>query len=142
MSGVPRRCMSGILGVRARVGRLCLGGACLNSADKEVSTVSTGCIRDERRGLRGFVAYVALLAMWASATVQPAASQERFRFESTPGRLSKNVVPSRYRLQLGLDPARDTFDGRAEIEVRVRARTDAIELHAHELQAVHAQLVS
>ena len=84
----------------------------------------------------------ALLALSMSGLAQPAGAQERFRFDTTPGRLSKDVVPVRYRLAFDLDPARDTFDGRAEIELRVRKPTDAIELHAHELQAASAQLAT
>src|SRR5262245_8928848 len=100
-----------------------------------------GCRGDRTRGVESVARWAALLALaWAAA--QPVHAQERFRFESTPGRLSKDVVPVGYQLVLDLDPARDTFDGRVEIEVRLRKPTDAIELHAHELQATRAQLVS
>ena len=92
------------------------------------------------RSARSCALAAALLALVAS--VQPAAAQERFRFDATPGRLSKDVVPVRYRLAFDVDPARDTFDGRTEIELRVRRPTAAIELHAHELQAATARLAT
>ncbi|HEU5297261.1 MAG TPA: M1 family metallopeptidase, partial [Burkholderiaceae bacterium] len=85
---------------------------------------------------------VALLALAVSGTALPASAQERFRFDATPGRLSKDAIPVHYKLAFDLDPERDTFDGRAEIELRVRRPSAAIELHAHELQAASAQLVS
>ena len=69
-----------------------------------------------------------------------ASAQPRFRFDTTPGRLSKDVLPLRYALAFDLDPARDTFEGRAEITVRVRKPVDAIEVHAHELTAIAATL--
>jgi aminopeptidase N len=83
-----------------------------------------------------------MAAALLAAALQPAPAQERFRFDATPGRLGKSVVPVRYQLAFDLDPARDTFDGRAEIELRVRRPTAAIELHAHELQGSSAQLVT
>ena len=69
-----------------------------------------------------------------------ASAQARFRFDQTPGRLSKDVLPSLVRLALDLDPGRDTFDGRVEIDLRVAKPVDAIEVHAHELTAADAWL--
>lgn len=100
-----------------------------------------GWRRDRIPRAQSMARWAAVLAL-AWVVAQPVGAQERFRFDSTPGRLSKEVVPARYKLALDLDPARDTFDGRVEIEVRLRKSTDAIELHAHELQATKAQLVT
>ncbi|MBX3606199.1 MAG: M1 family metallopeptidase [Piscinibacter sp.] len=83
-----------------------------------------------------------LVAPFMAGLAQTAVAQERFRFDATPGRLSKDVMPVRYRLAFEVDPERDTFDGHAEIELRVRRPADAIELHAHELQAASARLMS
>lgn len=69
-------------------------------------------------------------------------AQGRFQFDTAPGHLSKQVVPSRYALTLDLDPARDTFTGRASITVRVREQAPAIEVHAFELTAAGAHLVT
>ena len=69
-------------------------------------------------------------------------AQSRFQFDTAPGYLSKQVVPSRYALTLDLDPARDTFTGRARIAVRVREQAPSIELHAFELSAASARLVT
>jgi aminopeptidase N len=66
----------------------------------------------------------------------------RFDFDSTPGRLPKDVVPTHYTLRLDLDPALVTFTGRAEIDVTVRRPTTGIVLQATELDAVSVALTS
>ena len=60
-------------------------------------------------------------------------AQPRFAFDTTPGQLPKNVVPSEYRLALDLDPAKETFTGVADIVVTVRRSVDAIVLNASSL---------
>ncbi|WP_052736498.1 M1 family metallopeptidase [Aquincola tertiaricarbonis] len=69
-----------------------------------------------------------------------AVAQPRFDFAATPGRLSKQVVPTHYQLLIDADPARDGFQGEVTIRVDVRQRTDAIVLNAHQLQATGAML--
>jgi len=78
-----------------------------------------------------------LLACSLAFTV---AAQPRFDFDSSPGRLSKAVVPSRYALTLTLDPDADRFGGEAVITLRVRQPVPAIVLHAHQLVARSATL--
>lgn len=79
----------------------------------------------------------------ASLAFGPTAiAQTRFHFDSTPGHLSKQVVPLRYALTLELDPNLDSFTGQARISVRVRQPTPTIEVHAFELSARSARLVS
>lgn len=92
------------------------------------------------RTIRRLVAFALLpiAVVWFGAST--AWAQPRFRFDATPGRLSKDVVPVQVRLTLDLDPARERFDGRAEIELRLRKPVDTIELHAHELTAAGAWL--
>jgi aminopeptidase N len=68
------------------------------------------------------------------------AAQPRFAFDTAPGVLPKDVVPSRYALTFDVDPARDEFAGRASITLRVRKTVPAIVLHAHELRASSATL--
>ncbi len=65
----------------------------------------------------------------------PALAQSRFAFDSTPGVLPKDVVPSEYRLALELDPAKDSFAGVVDITLDVRRAVDAIVLNAFELTA-------
>ena len=84
----------------------------------------------------------ALVAALAMAATAAASAQARFQFDTTPGRLSKQVVPSHYTLALDLDPARDRFTGRVAIRLRVREPVAAIELHAHELEAGGARLLA
>jgi hypothetical protein len=71
-----------------------------------------------------------------------AAESARFSFDATPGALSKDVVPSRYRLAFDVDPARSTFAGETTIAIRVRKAVPAIGLHAKELEARSAVLVA
>lgn len=71
----------------------------------------------------------------------PALAQPRFDFMTTPGRLAKAVVPSRYTLELDVDPARDTFSGRVGIRLKVASSQPAIVLHANALRARRALLV-
>jgi len=71
-----------------------------------------------------------------------AQAQGRFQFDTAPGYLSKQVVPTRYALRLDLDPARSTFTGQARIALRVRAPVPVIELHAFGLSAASARLLS
>jgi aminopeptidase N len=82
--------------------------------------------------LRG-IALGGLLALqcWPSAWAQP-----RFGFDAAPGVLSKQVRPTRYELSLQLDPEQEHFSGRVAIHVQVDQPTEAIVLHAHELQSL------
>jgi len=82
------------------------------------------------------------LAAAAPATASNVAPPARFQFDSAPGRLSKQVVPSHYALTLELDPAREDFAGRVAITLQLRAALPAIELHAQELSAGEARLVA
>ena len=69
---------------------------------------------------------IGLLA--AAIFTLPALAQSRFTFDSTPGVLPKDVVPSEYRLALELDPAKDSFAGVVDITLDVRRAVDAIVL--------------
>ena len=62
-------------------------------------------------------------------------AQPRFTFDTTPGQLGKDVVPSEYRLALDLDPAKETFAGVVDISLRVRHPAEAIVLNAFGLTA-------
>ncbi len=84
----------------------------------------------------------ALGAMLLVASMSVAQAQGRFAFDRAPGYLNKEVVPSRYELRLDLDPALDTFRGEARISVSVHHSRPSIELHAFELAASEAHLVS
>lgn len=68
--------------------------------------------------------------------------QPRFNFATTPGNLSKDVVPSHYRLSFDLDPDKETFSGIATIAIRITRPTASFAIHAHELNAVNAVLTA
>jgi aminopeptidase N len=85
-------------------------------------------------------ALTALTFFVATLSAPLALAQARFDFDTTPGNLPKTVVPSRYALALDLDPARDTFTGRAEITLEVRQPVSVIVLHARELEPSRIEL--
>jgi aminopeptidase N len=90
-----------------------------------------------RRVLHVHLAAVATVAALGFASPVHAA---RFDFDSTPGRLPKDVVPTHYTLRFDLDPERETFTGRTEIELDVRRPASAIVVNATELDALGAVL--
>lgn len=74
------------------------------------------------------------------AAASPVSAPERFHFDRTPGRLSKDVRPRTYRLSFDLDPAQDHFSGRAAIEVHLRRGLPSVLLHALRLEAGEASV--
>jgi aminopeptidase N len=76
-----------------------------------------------------------LLVCAASAGAEP-----RFSFQSTPGKLPKDVVPKHYALRIVPAPAQDRFTGSARIEIEVARPVAAIELNAAELELQKAAL--
>ena len=88
----------------------------------------------ERRWAKPMVVALGVFCV-ASASAQP-----RYAFDSTPGLLSKHVVPSRYALTLDLDPARDDFSGDVTIAIAVREPVKRIIVHAHELAPLSLEL--
>lgn len=84
-------------------------------------------------GRGGGVFVLSVCVAWLLATVA-AAAQPRFDFDTTPGRLSKEVRPTRVALELTLDPQRTDFSGRARIRLEIRRPQDALVLHAHRLK--------
>jgi len=67
-----------------------------------------------------------------AAGYQPGAAP--FRFETTPGVLSRQVIPERSKLQLDLDPYAEGFSGSVTHQIRVTAPTAKIVLHAADLK--------
>lgn len=79
------------------------------------------------------------LALILASIALPAAAA-RFDFDTTPGRLQKDVVPSFYGLAFEVDPDADGFGGRARIDVQVRRPVTSITVNALDLQPVAARL--
>lgn len=69
----------------------------------------------------------------ASSTAAYEPGRSPFRFETTPGALSKSVIPERSRLSLELDPYGERFSGSITHVVRLTAPTQRIVLHADDL---------
>jgi aminopeptidase N len=79
-------------------------------------------------------------ALAATLCCGHAAAGPRFSFATTPGKLPKEVVPRHYALRIAPSPAKDRFDGRAEIDIEVTKPVLAIVLNAVELRFVAASL--
>ncbi|MEA2700888.1 MAG: hypothetical protein QOI66_5159, partial [Myxococcales bacterium] len=60
----------------------------------------------------------------------------------TDGRLPSDVRPTRYALDLTIDPAQPTFSGRARITVTIDRPTSAIVMHGRGMTIERAQLVA
>src|SRR5262249_61545053 len=69
-----------------------------------------------------------------------AAAEAPFRFEDTPGRLPKTVVPIRYSIELAPDFGKLTFSGAQTVDIDVRAPTDALVLDAVDLTIASASI--
>src|SRR5947208_12607564 len=79
----------------------------------------------------------ALLFCAAAASAEP-----RFSFDSTPGKLPKDVVPKHYSLRIVPAATRERFEGRAQIEIEIARPVAAIELNAADLDFDSARLYS
>jgi aminopeptidase N len=77
----------------------------------------------------------ALLALLLTGVSGLVGAQPLFAFDDTRTVLPKTVLPSHYTLSLQLDPQRERFSGRADVQVQVRQPVPAIVLHARGLQA-------
>jgi alanyl aminopeptidase len=60
--------------------------------------------------------------------------------ETPPFALTDDAVPRRYSIELTIDPARDSFDGIARIDVDLRKRLPVIWLNATDLTVTEADL--
>ncbi len=79
----------------------------------------------------------AALLIFGSGAVR---AEAPFDFATTPGRLSKDVVPAAYRLDLVPDLAALTFTGTEQIDIDVVQPTDKITLDARKLAFAHVKL--
>src|SRR2546425_8469058 len=108
------------------------------------STTSRRCARsrstarNRRRDVNRALALAAALLFCAAA----GGAEPRFSFQSTPGKLQKDVVPKHYALRIVPAATRERFEGRAQIEIEVARPVAAIELNAVELDFDAARLRS
>src|SRR5436189_2170073 len=65
-----------------------------------------------------------------------------FSWESTPGRLPKNIVPLRYNVRVEPDMEKATFRGSETVTIEVREPAKAIILHSSGLEITDATLKS
>lgn len=65
-------------------------------------------------------------------------SEKPFDFESTPGKLPKQVVPEEYEIRLAPDVAKRTFSGSETVKLKMRAPVRQIVLNALEIQIASA----
>jgi aminopeptidase N len=67
-------------------------------------------------------------------------SEKPFDFESTPGKLPKQVVPEAYEIRLAPDVAKRTFSGSETVKLNVRAPVRQLVFNALEIEIVSASL--
>lgn len=73
---------------------------------------------------------------------EPAVTEAPVETPKPPAlRLGDEVLPTRYRVALDLDPDQTTFSGKTEIEVDVQTAVDHIWLHGTDLEVTSAELV-
>jgi len=65
-----------------------------------------------------------------AATLPQQAGDE---MDAPVGRLGDNVVPTKYEIELTIDPSQETFSGRVSIDVQIREPTGTIWLHGKDL---------
>jgi alanyl aminopeptidase len=66
----------------------------------------------------------------------PAATQPQQagdEMDAPVGRLGDNVVPTKYAIELTIDPSQDTFSGRVSIDVQISEPTSTIWMHGKDL---------
>jgi len=66
-----------------------------------------------------------------AATVPQKAGDE---MDAPVGRLGDNVVPTKYDIELTIDPSQDTFSGRVSIDVQISEATSTIWMHGKGLE--------
>ncbi|NOR37683.1 MAG: M1 family peptidase, partial [Woeseiaceae bacterium] len=67
---------------------------------------------------------------------EPAATQPQQagdEMDAPVGRLGDNVVPTKYAIELTIDPSQDTFSGRVSIDVQISEPTSTIWMHGKDL---------
>ncbi|WP_374354615.1 hypothetical protein, partial [Chitinimonas sp.] len=69
-----------------------------------------------------------------------ACAEAPFSFQSTPGKLPKDVVPLSYVVHFLPDLRTHRLHGEEQIDIEVRQDTRRIVLNAHDIQVDHASL--
>lgn len=85
-----------------------------------------------RRGTARWLGMLALLAA-ALPPILPVHAAEPAEAAPPPGKLSDAAVPAAYRLDLTVDPGKERFSGKVEIDATLRAPTTRIHLHGRDL---------
>ena len=81
-----------------------------------------------------------LCALLILSLATTAFAEGPFDFESTPGKLPKDVVPKRYTVRVEPEIEAATFRGRETIEIEVRRPVRQLVLNTNELEITRAQL--
>ncbi|HEV3088491.1 MAG TPA: hypothetical protein VGX96_14860, partial [Candidatus Elarobacter sp.] len=80
-----------------------------------------------------------ILAVLVAAHAVPAAAEAPFKFDTTPGRLPKNVVPTDYRIALVPDVTAKTLRGNENVALDVRRPTARIVFNTHDIVVSEAR---
>src|SRR6266581_7257792 len=97
--------------------------------------MTKSCSVREMRSLRLFL--LGLFSIILPATVT---AEKPFNFESTPGKLPKQVVPTEYSIRIIPDIEKLTFTGSETVKLNVQARVRELVLNALELEITGASI--
>jgi len=97
--------------------------------------MTKSCLVREMRSLLPFL--VGLFSIILPATVT---AEKPFNFESTPGKLTKQVVPTEYSIRITPDIERLMFTGSETVKLNVRAPVRELVLNALELEISSASV--
>jgi aminopeptidase N len=84
------------------------------------------------------LALFTLASAYAEVTYRP--GEAPFKFETTPGALSKDAIPLLTRVEFELDPYATHFSGKVAHTIDVKRSTRSIRLNASELEITEAKL--
>src|SRR5437016_3270327 len=81
-------------------------------------------------------------SIWLLSIILPATviAEKPFNFESTPGKLPKQVVPTKYSIRIIPDIEKLTFTGSETVKLNVHARVRELVLNALELEITGASV--
>ena len=86
-----------------------------------------------------FMVCLLVMAAWGPLTGQ---AEEPFRFDATPGKLPKDVVPAWYDLKLTPDTEKRTFSGRETVQIEIKKPTVRCVFNAENLVITEPELTA
>src|SRR6266446_1087715 len=83
---------------------------------------------------------LAVILFYLAASVLTSSAESPFKFESTPGKLPKDVVPRHYAIRLQPDLERFVTTGKVDINIEVLKPAREIVLNALDMEITRAAI--